>query len=34
LIHPEQKHNARVLAFRNHIIQSINAQKPLFEGCT
>jgi DNA-binding transcriptional LysR family regulator len=34
LIHPEQKHNARVLAFRNHIIQSINAQKALFEGCT
>jgi len=33
LIHPEQKHNARVLAFRNHIIKSIEAKKQLFEGC-
>ncbi len=32
LIHPEQKHNARVLAFRNHIIQNIEQQSHLFEA--
>jgi len=34
LIHPEQKHNARVLAFRNHIINNIENQRHLFEGDT
>jgi DNA-binding transcriptional LysR family regulator len=32
LMHPELKHNARVLAFRNHMIMTINEQRHLFEG--
>ncbi len=32
LIHPELKHNARVLAFRNHLIQAVEQQHQLFEG--
>jgi len=32
LCHPELKHNARVLAFRKHLIQSVNKQRQLFEG--
>ena len=32
LLHPDLKHNARVLAFRNHMIKSIEVKKDLFEG--
>lgn len=32
LIHPDLKRTARVLAFRNHMAQSINDQRALFEG--
>jgi len=34
LSHPELKHNARVLAFRSYLIQSINEQRQLIEGKT
>jgi len=34
LSHPELKHNARVSAFRKHLIQSVNMQRQLFEGKT
>ena len=32
LIHPDLKRTARVLAFRDHMVQSIREQKELFEG--
>lgn len=32
LFHPDLKRTARVLAFRDHMIESINEIKPLFEG--
>lgn len=32
LLHPDLKHTARVLAFRDHMIQAINEKKELFEG--
>ncbi len=32
LLHPDLKHTARVLAFRNHMDQSIQAKRGLFEG--
>lgn len=32
LVHPDLKRTARVLAFRNHMAQSINNQRALFEG--
>jgi len=32
LLHPDLKHTARVMAFRNHMIKSINEKKDLFEG--
>ncbi|MBT3206082.1 MAG: LysR family transcriptional regulator [Gammaproteobacteria bacterium] len=32
LLHPDLKRTARVLVFRNHIIESINKIKALFEG--
>jgi len=32
LLHPDLKRTARVLAFRNHMIQSIRQQQGLFEG--
>ena len=34
LMHPELKHNARVLAFRNHMLKAIDEQRHLFEGVT
>ena len=32
LLHPDLKRTARVLAFRDHMIQAINEKKDLFEG--
>ncbi len=32
LIHPDSRHNSRIVAFRNHIIQNIDEQLHLFEG--
>lgn len=32
LIHPDLKRTARVLAFRDHMVEAIKAQKNLFEG--
>jgi DNA-binding transcriptional LysR family regulator len=32
LLHPELKHNARVLAFRNHLTLAVEAQHQLFTG--
>jgi len=32
LLHPDLKHTSRVLAFRDHMVQSIEAEKNLFEG--
>jgi DNA-binding transcriptional LysR family regulator len=32
LMHPELKNNARVLAFRNHLIKVVEGQRQLFEG--
>ena len=32
LLHPDLKHTARVLAFRDHILKSIEDEKDLFEG--
>ncbi len=32
LLHPDLKRTARVLAFRDHMVQSIHQQRPLFEG--
>ena len=32
LLHPDLKRTARVLAFRDHMVQAINAKKDLFEG--
>lgn len=32
LLHPDLKQTARVLAFRNHMVESINEKKLLFEG--
>lgn len=32
LLHPDLKRTARVLAFRDHMIEAINEQKDLFEG--
>ena len=32
LLHPDLKRTARVLAFRDHMVQAINAKKALFEG--
>ena len=32
LLHPDLKRTARVLAFRDHMVQAINEQKDLFEG--
>jgi DNA-binding transcriptional LysR family regulator len=32
LLHPELKNNARVLAFRNHLIQAIDKQHQLLQG--
>jgi hypothetical protein len=31
-MHPELKNNARVLAFRNHLIKVVEGQRQLFEG--
>lgn len=32
LLHPDLKHTARVLAFRDHMVRSIEAERDLFEG--
>lgn len=32
LLHPDLRHTARVLAFRDHMIESIGVEKDLFEG--
>jgi len=32
LVHPDLKRTARVLAFRDHMVQAINEKKELFEG--
>ena len=32
LLHPDLKRTARVLAFRNHMVNAINEQRALFEG--
>lgn len=32
LLHPDLKHTARVLAFRDHIVNSIEVERNLFEG--
>ncbi|MCP3667726.1 MAG: hypothetical protein GY696_35415 [Gammaproteobacteria bacterium] len=32
LLHPDLKRTARVLAFRDHMVQAINEKKELFEG--
>jgi len=32
LLHPDLKHTARVLAFREHLVSSIGIQQQLFEG--
>lgn len=32
LLHPDLKRTARVLAFRDHMIQSIQQKRDLFEG--
>lgn len=32
LLHPDLRHTARVLAFRDHMIESIGVEKSLFEG--
>lgn len=32
LSHPESNHNARVLAFRKHLIQAVQTLRPLIEG--
>jgi molybdate transport repressor ModE-like protein len=32
LLHPDLKRTARVLAFRDHMVEAINAQRDLFEG--
>jgi DNA-binding transcriptional LysR family regulator len=32
LFHPDMKRTARVLAFRNHLVEAIRSQRSLFEG--
>jgi DNA-binding transcriptional LysR family regulator len=32
LLHPDLKRNARVLAFRDHLVNAVNARWKLFEG--